>query len=159
MAGPAVTKSGEFSNAMSGEICSAAHIKTRVTACYQAPSRAIARQLGGGHSFMPISCGVARLLRGRFRGGYCAPAGTGQTSPLGSDDELPRTAVRRRTARPSSAGYRRDSGCPRCANATQAAAASAPDSGARIDNAFIVGSRSPTRAVTGQCDIGTVALP
>jgi hypothetical protein len=41
---------------MSGEICSATHIKTRVTACYQAPSRAIARQLGGGHRFTPIPC-------------------------------------------------------------------------------------------------------
>ena len=52
-------------------------------------------------------------------------------------------------------GYRRVSGCRLCANppqteAEQAAAPSAPDSGARIDNTFIVGSRPPAPADTGQ---------
>jgi transposase-like protein len=70
--------------------------KARVTACYQAPSRAIARQLAAGiradyADALPNAC----LFRGRFRGLHRAPAAAGHAPPFRSHRKPPRTAVRR----------------------------------------------------------------
>ena len=71
--------------------------KARVTACYQAPSRAIARQLASGirADYADRPAERARLFRGRFRGVHRPPAPAGHPSALRADDESPRTAVRR----------------------------------------------------------------
>src|ERR1700741_1513768 len=68
--------------------------KARVTACYQAPSRAFARQLAAG-----VRAARARLSRERFRGVHRAPEIARHPSPLHSYEEPARTAVRRGAAK------------------------------------------------------------
>jgi putative transposase len=74
--------------------------KARVTACYQAPSRAIARQFGGRHlrRLRQRLAQRARLFRGRFRGLHRTPAPASHAPPFREDDESPRAAGCRRTA-------------------------------------------------------------
>ena len=70
--------------------------KARVQAAYQAPSRAIARDLAAGS--WPTTAGPSvggRLLRGRLRGLHRPPAHARDPSPSDQDYEPPRAALPR----------------------------------------------------------------
>jgi hypothetical protein len=71
--------------------------KARVTACYQAPSRAIARELANGirTDYATTLPSTAHLLRGRLRGVHCASSTARHASPSDAHDESSRTSLRR----------------------------------------------------------------
>ena len=74
--------------------------KARVTACYQAPSRAIARQLATGirADYANVLPSALACFEDDFEVLHRAPAAAGHAPPLRSHHRSPRTAVRRGTA-------------------------------------------------------------
>jgi transposase-like protein len=71
--------------------------KARATAAYQAPSRAIARELAAGvvADFEAALPSAVALLPGRLRGLYRAPEDAGHAPPRHSHNQPPGTPVRR----------------------------------------------------------------
>ena len=108
--------------------------KARASACYQAPSRAIARdarQAAASGRLRHAAAERGRLLRGRLRGLHRPPEASGDASPLDADDDSSGAPLRRRAATAQDQS-RTASARSRCSSSCSARSCVRPSAGARL---------------------------